>query len=427
LLTKQKKKHAALPVLVLLLAVAITAGLIHFKPKPEEEEPETPSLSVVVSTVEDAEIEWKTRFQGEVRAKTAISLVSQVNGKVTTISSAFTEGGIFSTDDTLLSIERADYLVAVESAKATVAEAEVNLEIEFAKSDVRKKQWKELGTSTAKASPLQLNYPQVAQAKARLKAARAELHRAELDLERTRISVPFNGRVKEKFVGAGQFVTRGERLANVFATDSVEIRVPMTDQQLSELQLTLGAQPQISPRTKAGKAIVSKYFGNRLYTWEGRLVSVDATIDPKTRLVYATISVDNPYAEIDKGHLPLAPGFFVDVEIDALRKLRGLKVPRNALRRGDSIYLFKDKKLLIRDVEVLQTSAELAILSSTGDGEVGEGALVIISPVPGAYEGMAIKLNKVASKLDSNGSEMAKTTEDEVIVSKDEEKTESSL
>jgi hypothetical protein len=37
-------------VFVLLLAVAITAGLIHFKPKPEEEEPETPSLSVVVST-----------------------------------------------------------------------------------------------------------------------------------------------------------------------------------------------------------------------------------------------------------------------------------------------------------------------------------------------------------------------------------------
>jgi multidrug efflux pump subunit AcrA (membrane-fusion protein) len=63
-------------------------------------------------------------------------------------------------------------------------------------------------------SPLQLNYPQVAQAKARLKAARAELHRAELDLKRTRISVPFNGRVKEKFVGAGQFVTRGE-LRNV--------------------------------------------------------------------------------------------------------------------------------------------------------------------------------------------------------------------
>lgn len=228
-----------------------------------------------------------------------------------------------------------------------MAEAKVNLEIELANSDVRKKQWKDLRSSNAKATPLQLNYPQVAQAKARLRAARAELQRAELDLMRTRISVPFNGRVKEKYVGMGQFVTRGKLLANVFATDSVEVRVPMTDQQLSELQLTLGAQPGVSPKTEGSKAIVSKSFGNRLYTWEGRLIGVDATIDPKTRLVYATISVDNPYAEVDKGHLPLAPGFFVDVEIDALRKLRGLKVPRNALRRGDSIYLFKDEKLLI--------------------------------------------------------------------------------
>ena len=427
MLTKQKKKHAVLPVFVLLLAVAITAGLIHFKPKPEEEEPEMPSLSVIVSTIEESEIEWKTRFQGEVRAKTAIDLVSQVNGKITTISSAFTEGGIFASDDTLLSIEKADYLVAVESAKAIVAEAKVNLEIELANSDVRKKQWKDLRSSNAKATPLQLNYPQVAQAKARLRAARAELQGAELDLMRTRISVPFNGRVKEKYVGMGQFVTRGKLLANVFATDSVEVRVPMTDQQLSELQLTLGAQPGVSPKTEGSKAIVSKSFGNRLYTWEGRLIGVDATIDPKTRLVYATISVDNPYAEVDKGHLPLAPGFFVDVEIDALRKLRGLKVPRNALRRGDSIYLFKDEKLLIREVEVLQTSSELAILSSSGDKNVGEGAMVITSPVPGAYEGMSIKLNKVASKLYDKSTETANTAEDKIIVSMDEEKTESSL
>lgn len=427
MLKKQKKKHGALPLFVLLLAVSITAGLIHFKPKPEEEEPETPSLSVIVAPIEEGVIEWKSRFQGEVRAKTAINLVSQVSGKITTISPALTEGGIFSTGDTLLSIEKADYLVAVESAKATVAEAEVNLELELANSDVRKRQWKELGSPAAKASPLQLNYPQVAQAKARLKAAQAELHRAELDLSRTRISVPFNGRIKEKYVGVGQFVTRGELLANVFATDSVEIRIPMTDQQLSELQLTLGAPQQALQRTKGSKALVSKLFGNKLYTWTGHLVGVDATIDPKTRLVYATISVENPYADVAKGHLPLAPGFFVDVEIDALQKIRGLKIPRNALRRGDSIYLFKDEKLLIRDVDVLQTSAELAILSSSDDMELGKDALVITSPVPGAYEGMSIKLNNAASKLVPKDSKIADTTDDETSVTEDKGKTESSL
>lgn len=415
-MAKTKKRSAVLPLFILLLAVGITATLIHFKPEPEEKEAETSSLSVVVAAIEAGEIEWKTRFQGEVRAKTDIDLASQVNGKIISISPAFTEGGIFSVDDTLLSIEKADYLVAVESAKATVAEAKVNLEIELANADVRKKQWQELHASTAKATPLQLNYPQVAQAKARLRAARAELQRAGLDLVRTRISVPFNGRVKEKFVGVGQFVTRGKLLANVFATDSVEVRVAMTDQQLLALQLTLGAQPKAQGST----AIVSKHFGNRLYTWKGHLEGVDATIDPKTRLVYATILVDNPYAEVDEGHLPLAPGFFVEVEIDSLQKLRGLKVPRNALRRGDTIYLFKDEKLLIRDVEVLQTSTELAILSSSDDENIGEGALVITSPVPGAYEGMSIKLNEVISKQHAK-------TEAETVVSREEEQAESSL
>lgn len=422
-MAKKTRKVRLLSFFVLLLAVCITAVLLYFKPKPEVDEPEALVLAVTVVPVEQSHVEWKTHLQGEVRAKTSINLVSEVTGKVVEISPAFTEGGMFLSGDMLLLIDEADYLVAVESAKAQVAAARVNLDIEIANSEIRKKQWKASGSSLDKASPLQLNYPQVAQAKANLRAAQSELSRAQLDLERTRISVPFNGRVKEKFVGVGQFVIRGESLASVFSTDSVEVRVAMTDKQLSELQLTLGKQLRADAENKSDRVIVQKVFGNRIYTWEGSLDGVDAIVDPKTRLIYATVRVENPYLNTQNDFLPLAPGFFVDVEIEAAKSVEGWSVPRNALRRGDLIYLYSEGKLQIKHVDVLQTSSEVAILAPWNGEKIAKHAFVITSPVPGAYEGMAIKLNENASNIGEDAEALDESAADR----EDAKKTESSL
>ena len=114
----------------------------------------------------------------------------------------------------------------------------------WASAETNKREWKDLvGESIEKANPLRLNKPQVQRARARLDAARAQLAQAKLDFQRTTVSAPFAARVMTKSAELGQFISRGNSIGRVFSTDSVEIRIPMTDQQIAELGLGLGQLP----------------------------------------------------------------------------------------------------------------------------------------------------------------------------------------
>lgn len=387
---KIKKSRFFLPLIVLVGAGAVTALLLMSKPEVEEEKHEFPPLVVEVS---EASLDEKLRsslFQGEVRAKTNIELVAQVTGKVTSVSDKFIEGGQFAAGEMILQIDDADYRVALKSAEAAVAEAKVQLDIELASAETSKREWQNLvGESIEKADPLRLNQPQVQRARARLDAAKAELSKAKLDFDRTKLTAPFAGRIMAKAAELGQFVSRGSGIGRMFSTESVEIRIPMSDFQISELGLGLGQLPQ--DREKITARVIAK-FGNSNYQWEGYLKSVDASVDNETRLLFGTIVVEKPFDLTGRSGIPLAPGLFVDVELDAAEKVAGVSVPRTALRSGNQIYVVEDNKLKFREVKTLFTSPEVAVLSVEESASILPGDKVIVSPVPGAFDGMSVEI-----------------------------------
>lgn len=387
---KIKKSRFFLPLIVLVGAGVVTALLLMAKPEVEEEKHEFPPLVVEVS---EASLDEKLRsslFQGEVRAKTNIELVAQVTGKVTAVSDKFIEGGQFDEGEVILQIDDADYRVALKSAEAAVAEAKVQLDIELASAETSKREWQNLvGESIEKADPLRLNQPQVQRARARLDAAKAELSKAKLDFDRTKLTAPFAGRIMAKSAELGQFVSRGSSIGRMFSTESVEIRIPMSDFQIAELGLGLGQLPQ--DREKITARVIAK-FGNSIYQWEGFLKSVDASVDNETRLLFGTIVVEKPFELIAGRNIPLAPGLFVDVELDAAEKVAGVSVPRTALRSGNQVYVVENNKLRFREVKTLFTSPEVAVLSVEEDGSVLPGDKVVVSPVPGAFNGMSVEI-----------------------------------
>ena len=117
---------------ILAGAIAIVVVLGVFKPETEQEETEQPPLVVSVADAHYKEQTVYATFQGEVRAKTNIDLVTQVTGKVTSVSDKFVEGGEFKAGETLLQIDTSDYLVALKSAEASVASAQVDVDMEQA-------------------------------------------------------------------------------------------------------------------------------------------------------------------------------------------------------------------------------------------------------------------------------------------------------
>lgn len=373
----------AIPVLIVALGFAAVIALGSARPEPEKTEEPQRLVSLYVDEVQAEQVTLAVRTQGEVVAKTEIDLYPQVTGRILSISDSFDVGSSFDPDSVLIKLDDADLKLAVIRAEARVAEAHVKVEMEQADASIKQKQ-RELYNRSADVAPLALNLPQVKEAEAKLRSAEADLAEAQLNLSRATIKVPFRGRVSERMVGIGQSVTPGTRLGRVFATDTVEIKLPLTDRQLVELNLPIGFQ---ASDDNAPVVTLSTQVGNQAHQWTGRIVRTHADIDQQTRLIYAVAEVTDPYGEAASHGMPLAVGLYVNASIHGANSQPGLVMPRDALRHDDKVYVINsDSKLEIRKVNVLSTSATEVIVS---DGVVA-GEQVVTSSLPNAFDGMAV-------------------------------------
>ncbi|MDX1459570.1 MAG: efflux RND transporter periplasmic adaptor subunit [Xanthomonadales bacterium] len=380
----KKILKTAAPVIVLLAGIGVVQALVQSKPPPEKKEDPLRLVSLYVDEVESERVTLSVTTQGEVRPKTEIDLVPQVSGRIVYVSDNFAEGAEFSPETTLIKIEDTDYKLAVVRAEARVAEARTNLERELATAKDKQDAWKNPRTKGAP-TPFALNETQVAEARAKLLSAEAELEDAKLDLQRTEIKVPFLGRVREKNAGVGQFVTAGTKLGRVFSTDKIEIRLPLTDSQMFELNLPLGF---MADAFNAPEVQLSANVGGKHYGWTGHIVRTQAAVDQQTRLIYAIAEVDDPYNPTSEHAMPLAVGLFVNAEITSNHEREALRVPRLALRNADKVYVVNDEsKLEIRTVDVLSTSEERVLVT----GGLAKGEKVVVSTVPSAVDGMQVQ------------------------------------
>jgi RND family efflux transporter MFP subunit len=373
------------PVLVLIAGFLVVQGLVAAKPEPEKKDEEVRKISLYVDSVESEQVVVAVKTQGEVRPKMEIDLIPQVSGRIVAMSDNFSEGAEFAPNTLLLKIDAADYDVAVIRAEARVAEAQTALERELATAEIKEEEWRD-NPKNQEPTDFALNLTQVAQARAMLRAAKADLDRARLDLARTEIRVPFHGRVRSRTVGIGQYVRAGPPMGRVFSIDTVEVRLPLTDTQLTELNLPLGFSAMNSDGAPAVKFTAN--LGSREYSWDGNIVRIDAAIDDATRLIYATAEIRDPYGLAASEGMPIAVGMFVNAEIAGVSERPAFVMPRLALRNKDKVYVInEDNELEIRTVEVLSTSEDRVLVTSG----VSAGDRVVTSPVPNAVDGMAVE------------------------------------
>jgi pyruvate/2-oxoglutarate dehydrogenase complex dihydrolipoamide acyltransferase (E2) component len=105
-------------------------------------------------------------------------------------------------------------------------------------------------------------------------AAEARVLEAERNLERTRITAPYDGRVLAKNVDLGQVVGQGTVLAKVYAVDYAEIRLPLTSNEYAYLDMRPVVRGQTVRQDELPAAFYAK-FGPVEVSWEGRIVRVE--------------------------------------------------------------------------------------------------------------------------------------------------------
>ena len=374
------------PLLVIVFFIIAMNAIIALNKKPEEKKRAFNTLAVMAdyAVMDDVRLEVKT--QGEARPRTEIDLVPEIGGKIVYVSPNFIEGGIFRKGETLIRIQDADYKVAVVRAQAGVAQAEQVLVRENAEGEIARQDYEELGRGTP--SDLALRIPQRQQAEAGLLSAQAELESMRLQLTRAAVKAPFSGRVRTKASDLGQYVSPGRTLGRIFSTNIIEVRLPLTDADLSKLDLPIAFVAKT--KADAPDVMLSATIAGKTRHWAGKIMRTDSAYDTKTRALYAIAEVFDPYGKgASEEGVPLAPGLFVDAVLDGKQYNNVIVLPRDGLRPENKVYVVDDKgKVDIRDAVVIDTNADHAILRS--GVEVGE--LIVLSPLERSRTSMALKV-----------------------------------
>jgi len=363
------------PILILAACILGAIALVSSKKKPEVKKRGAPSLAVMATEAVSDNVQLTVNVQGETRPRTEIDLVPEVGGKITYVSPKFLSGGLFTKGDVLYRIDQADYNVAVVRAEAAVARAQQVLVREKAESEIARKDWEDLGSGPA--SDLTLRKPQMLEAQAGLQSAQADLDNAKIRLGRTAVRAPFNGRVREKFADLGQYVNPGSRLGRIFSTDITEVRLALSDADLTRLDIPIAYVAK--SRTTAPDVKITGVVGGQTREWPAKIMRTDSTFDTQTRSLYAIAEVNDPYGKgAAEGGYPLAPGMYVDAAISGKSLDNVITIPRDGLRPENKVYIVNmDGVAESRSPVVLDANPQRAVLA----GGVEPGELVILSPL----------------------------------------------
>ncbi|MGH8476285.1 MAG: efflux transporter outer membrane subunit [Methylococcales bacterium] len=381
---RAKSLKIILPVLILSGFIAGTAILIGGKAeiasKPVKREPPT----VEVMTAEPRALQLNVHSQGVVSPRTDIDLVSEVAGKVIDIHPAFAAGGFFKKGETLVRIDPRDYEFAVVRAAAQIAEARKELLREQAEAEQAEQEWQALGSGEA--SSYALHKPHLEERRAKLAAAQAGLGEAQLNRERCVLRVPFPGRIRNKQVDIGQVVTTGAALTRLYATDAVEVRLPVPGDQFEFLNWPLYVSGAANGGRPQPKVKLSARFGRNSNEWDATLVRAEAALDEKTGMFYVIARLPEPYSHPKQGP-PLAVGQFVHAKIEGIARDHLVKIASTALRSGYQVYIVdENSRLRLRTVEVLRREEDGMVVS----GGLDPGDVVMVAGVELPVEGMRV-------------------------------------
>ena len=384
---------------IIVVSVALAAFLISRAPEPVrvEQPPQVPFAQT--GQVRAGVGPIPVYGSGTVWPSAEIDIVPQVGGKIVWVDPEFQSGGRVAAGQTVFRIEEVDFQYQIEEAKADLAASRVALLNEEEQASIAREQYERYSdlqgaeASTAMANPLTLREPQLKAARAALNRDEAKLAEANLALSRTTVAAPFDGLVEEESVDVGQIVAAGQPVGRVFATDAVEVIVPLSD---SDAKLIPGLWSlSAGDGNRAVAALVVARYGDGAYAWEGYVDRSKASLDQRTRTIDVVVRVPDPINSgaplggtvPPGGTPPLLVGKFVEVEIEGLELEGYFRAPRAALQSGNEVWVVNDGGVVsIVPVEVLQRTSDEVYVTGT----LENGQSVVTGGILFATEGMRV-------------------------------------
>ncbi|MBC7168284.1 HlyD family efflux transporter periplasmic adaptor subunit [Phenylobacterium sp.] len=440
------RKQLVIAAAVLAVGAAGSAALVLLRQQPQAEEPAPRAPVVQTVRLEARTGPVVVTGSGVVRPRAEVALAAQVSGRAVYVSRDLVSGGRVAEGELLVRIDPTDYRNRVRQARAAVQQAEVELaqtqeEARLARREYERFQARESdrrdgpagvdpddyasrfvpppGVSTTpqrqpptvqpggllfrepqlQAGGLLFREPQLQAAQAGLDRARAQLEEAQIALARTEIRAPFDAVVRSKAIAVGGLVQPGQQLAQIYASDVLEVAVPLPDTTAILLPGLGGGET--APGSPA-EAIID--YGAIDYAWAGRVDRLEGAVDERARTLTAVIQIPRPLTgarrvpgtggaesgpDVQAGPPPaLLPGQFAQVRIEGAAPGVHFALPRRAIGRGSQVWVVEDGRLRAVTARLIHTADDTALVQ----GGFAEGDRVVVNEISGAVEGMEVRL-----------------------------------
>ena len=202
----------------------------------------------------------------------------------------------------------------------------------------------------------------VVQLDATIKGDDAAIAAAQLNLDFTKITAPFDGRVGLRLTDLGNFISAADAtnpgIVTLSQIQPVSVTFSVPQDRLPQITAAMAkGTPSVQATSADGKSLLG----------DGMLITIDNSIDPTTGSIKVKASFPN-------ADLKLWPGQFVNASMQVGKEANTISLPSQAVQHGPNglfVYVVKsDNTVAVSAVNVsLDTGTIMAIASGVSEGD----------------------------------------------------------
>lgn len=407
----------------LIIGIAFFMFMKSGKQPPEKISEQEQARAVRIIQATEVDLSPMTEGYGVVQPARVWTAVAQVNGRIIESHARLRNGELVTQGDVLFKIDPVDYELNVATAKAQLAELEVqeknaqaSLAIEKRNQSIAERELIRLNKLAKKGTASQSQRDEAERATLQSKAAvqnlqntlalipsqrnvlQARLTQAERDLENTTVIAPFNLRISSLEIEKAQYVSKGQKLFQGDAVDQVEIVTQIPISSLRNLfigrentPVSLDSVSHNIGELTGFKAAIELDMGNHTATWQARFIRFTDTVDPQTRTIGLVVAVDHPLQQVKPGvRPPLSKGMFVKVVLTGHTQPGRIIIPRNAVRGGKVYVMNEQQRLEQREIDILFNQQQVSVVSKG----INANENIIVTDLIPAVDGMLLSASR---------------------------------
>ena len=356
---------------ILLLAGAflISKRFIDNKNKPK------PKFEKIVKTVfvnkaENKEIPIVITTSGNLNAKHKIEIFAEVQGVLKHSAKEFKAGTTYKKGEQVLSINSDEFYANLQSQKSNFYNIITGImpDIRFDYPEEYEK-WQgylnsfDIHKATPKLPVINSEKEKYFISGRGINTAYYNVKNLEVKLGKYNLQAPYNGVLTEALVTSGTLVRMGQKLGEFI------------DPSVYEMEVSVNAE--FANLLKKGNEVK---LHNLVKTKEyvGEVIRINGRVDVNSQTIKAYIQVS---------HEDLKEGMYLEADLDARSETNAIEISRKLLIDNQQLFVVRDSVLDLIDVNPVYFSAETVVLKGIEDG-----TLLLSKSLPGAYDGMRVKI-----------------------------------